>query len=122
MRISDWSSDVCSSYLFADQLCRLAGNPVERHLTAIDGLLRQLPGLEETRGPKPDVQAHGKGLRFHVLIMPPDAIARCVEREAETALAHHAVGTDARARPWVSANRLPRGRRDRKSTRLNSSH
>src|SRR3546814_18718999 len=83
MRISDWSSDVCSSYLFADQLCRLAGNPVERHLTAIDGLLRQLPGLEETRGPKPDVQAHGKGLRFHVLIMPPDAIARCVEREAD---------------------------------------
>src|SRR3546814_2517212 len=61
MRISDWSSDVCSSDLLAPGL---AANAIMAfsHLGELDAAYRVATGLFEGRGPVVQ-QARGKGIR-----------------------------------------------------------
>jgi len=42
-----------------ERLGRLAAGVVDGDLAAVDGLLGETAGLEEARGPEPDVRAHG---------------------------------------------------------------
>src|SRR3546814_5166438 len=109
MRMSDWSSDVCSSDLFyriAGASHLAGGNIIDARIhttrdgVAIDNFLVQDP----------------LGGAFH----SPDQLTR-IRKAIEDSLANrHRMITKLEARP------LPRTRaeafRDRKSTRLNSSH
>src|SRR3546814_1634985 len=57
MRISDWSSDVCSSDLFADLAQLGAGDLAGRHLARLLGARLQVGGLLDEEG-------CGRGLGF----------------------------------------------------------
>src|SRR3546814_2622700 len=102
MRISDWSSDVCSSDLYSISNCQvgLKGIPFGNHLIKrVVGLLRQeLPHL-----------------KTFATLSPVPGFAKWLTRE---------LGPDARV-PGASELRSLAARylvQDWKSTRLNSSH
>src|SRR3546814_9631781 len=116
MRISDWSSDVCSSDLFAQQRLHsgdLAAKADPREAQALEVLERDRLALHHLAGRD-----------------PRDA---SLEQDRIEARARRAV--DRTGRPGVGVNRLEdsllrtptpalqfRPAADRKSTRLNSSH
>src|SRR3546814_3384423 len=101
MRISDWSSDVCSSDLAALRILRYtsAGHQGARHQAAVaerlalDVLHRRLAGAMDRAGLQQSLEQ-----RARVLVV-----------NAEHHVRHHLV-------------ELVAGELDRKSTRLNSSH
>src|SRR3546814_9333114 len=102
MRISDWSSDVCSSDLLA----------------LVDTALGHLPGLGRAVDPLADEdmalaveQHHADTGTIGKLAHDPRPFHSC------------AAGAVGRDRPLYQGRRAPHMRsRDRKSTRLNSSH
>src|SRR3546814_4507986 len=107
MRISDWSSDVCSSDLLADLRrdgidSQLEGEPegvVRRRLQHGDNLAR----IDEREAAAEKIDAAATGPRA---------------RKLEVERLHAFLG---KARPDI-AERIIAGGLDRKSTRLNSSH
>src|SRR3546814_4131259 len=102
MRISDWSSDVCSSDLFGEQLA--AVKFVLPELEALRGaILNHAVAAGTLDGPSLTSQLHraGYGATVESILRPKIyMIAACARVGADTA----------------------RVRQDRKSTRLNSSH
>src|SRR3546814_7428287 len=113
MRISDWSSDVCSSDLFA--VAQAA--PVRRDdLTDIEQALRQI-----VEGCGRVEKAVAKQQQRLVPITPAaDVIAQSADADEFGLTDGHGqagAGEDDQYKSRAAANRL-----DRKSTRLNSSH
>src|SRR3546814_10767639 len=102
MRISDWSSDVCSSYLTA------LGDVAGRQFLAL--------AVDDGRGPREEAVRVGR----EAATDPADQTGEeCLHRQ--TAFAAHHAATD----PGLAAERdeaLDLAFGDRKSTRLNSSH
>src|SRR3546814_8016876 len=114
MRISDWSSDVCSSYLDAGDL------------------LRQLAAQYA-----PMAAARGLDLRLHLSTLPVRSDRRLLRRvlqnflanalrytrEGRIVLATRARGDRVELQVWDTGPGIPDHHLgDRKSTRLNSSH
>src|SRR3546814_3597236 len=94
MRISDWSSDVCSSDLRAVQLQGLE----QRHCARLRGQALELRGRQEVSGGIPDPRRAAGQLRQRLeLPLEPADLRRAGLRGGD--------------------DRLPRFRRDRKSTR-----
>src|SRR3546814_4498292 len=108
MRISDWSSDVCSSDLTLDR-------------SASDGMSRQ-PGGAETQGPAsivPDSNIDSKaveGIRAIIAADPSFDVSRFLEGSKS---AYRMVLEAFWAGDTATLETLAE---DRKSTRLNSSH
>src|SRR3546814_9515986 len=113
MRISDWSSDVCSSDLIFAALAdptRLRIMTLLRSMELSVGELAQVLGQSQPR-----VSRHLKIL----------ADAGLVDRRKEGAWTFVALGREQRVKPALAAIDLwgeDEPERDRKSTRLNSSH
>src|SRR3546814_7851145 len=107
MRISDWSSDVCSSDLASTQLRRLAhiGRRYDRgygHFTTRQNLQFNWIKLEQA----PDILAELAEVEMHAI----QTSGNCIRNV--TADQYAGVAADEHEDPRV----------DRKSTRLNSSH
>src|SRR3546814_6287088 len=94
MRISDWSSDVCSS----------------------DLLIAAPRRQQDESGSRVDSSARHRADQLVERVMPPNILAHQLDRARRRAEGG-GVGRAGRA-----AERLVRVQRDRKSTRLNSSH
>src|SRR3546814_2103957 len=111
MRISDWSSDVCSS----DLLARLAASlDPDRPLSR--GFARVMDG-DRLVSSAAAAQAAGQvTLKFKDGEVDAD-ISERLEKSAGTA-----TSKTSKARPSSSGEGDPPPRQDRKSTRLNSSH
>src|SRR3546814_6879876 len=103
MRISDWSSDVCSSDLLPLHLADDFGAQVLRSSEDVETLEAQPCGIEQ-----PDKLRDALGVDAELLGTTAHAHARPLE---------HEVGIDADRHAGRIAAAL-----DRKSTRLNSSH
>src|SRR3546814_7358211 len=103
MRISDWSSDVCSSDLFALGSCAIDGGPAATQTTA--GIrIDQRAARVQPNGDKHDLEiSNDLGTTFNV-------IGSFVEYDIARSFG------DA----WVEG-RIEKAGADRKSTRLNSS-
>src|SRR3546814_4390737 len=117
MRISDWSSDVCSSDLLAQ---RRILEPAKRKQGALDTadfaqcgcqrvLLTERRKLFEDQRRRDDLVVHGLDHRADVVPVRADEIFVEAVPEQRCQLSV--------SRPW-----LERIKPDRKSTRLNSSH
>src|SRR3546814_7616820 len=123
MRISDWSSDVCSSDLF-DYFLRGRRGPGTSNIAEGGAFLRSPLATDD----RADVQLHfipamiddhgrnrlpGDGYTLHACNLHPRSRGRIT-----------LTGGRATDKPRIEANYLgdPEGFEDRKSTRLNSSH
>src|SRR3546814_3449372 len=122
MRISDWSSDVCSSDLLAcDRWYRAADNMVAiaKHIEAIRGMDRWGVGsIDQAFAgyqalPAPEQWFQVLGLRASATKHEVDVAYRNKARDAHPDQAN---GDHAKMQ------RINDAREDRKSTRLNSSH
>src|SRR3546814_2320453 len=109
MRISDWSSDVCSSDLIGQAVERLTDQLAQRRRAdALDRRIHRVEAVAERAG----------------LVVADDAVARMHDLQPVLAQSRRAVAAHPRA--WRELRHL-RGAeveeaQDRKSTRLNSSH
>src|SRR3546814_3457409 len=123
MRISDWSSDVCSSDLRAERAERLRKDREGQVETQFDSLQIRTGAIE--RGPKfefaidvgavHDRVVNGRARsqeRGRQAARGKGAVARAAQREA------HDILREQRDRGERAGREIP----DRKSTRLNSSH
>src|SRR3546814_8841092 len=139
MRISDWSSDVCSSDLDQNKIATLKAGRCPFYEPGIEALLVRNAGagrLDFTTDAPAGV-AHGE-IIFIAVGTPPQedgsADLQYVLAVARTIGAHMndyrvvctkstvPVGTSAKVREALQASLTKRGAEDRKSTRLNSSH
>src|SRR3546814_2535010 len=126
MRISDWSSDVCSSDLDVKQVddTRLAlPTQLERKYLRVGNDL-----FRSGRDDKPDMSIKGQdGIRINKDYAIGDAIAIAKHNGWQSIRVHgsdefkKAVYLEA-ARSGVEVNGFKPSEQDRKSTRLNSSH
>src|SRR3546814_6316106 len=108
MRISDWSSDVCSSDLFQDLV---GGGPaVSCELRGDHAALRGAAGVERLR--------HGAEVLAQSRRLAAGDGERALQRFAIEA--HEATGGGSGSEGAAGRGRVEVG--DRKSTRLNSSH
>src|SRR3546814_5776972 len=111
MRISDWSSDVCSSVLASATLCSFSRSIVSASFFAFFESFAILSALHH-------VEAHRDGAALDDL--------RCRVQIVRVQVLHLGLGDLAERRALDGAGgnlaRLLRARLDRKSTRLNSSH
>src|SRR3546814_5308032 len=114
MRISDWSSDVCSSDLSIDQFHQVA--PGRGYIAGVIGIIATERTLQ---------------LTTDGISVCNDSAERLAQRPVQTLAEHMGIGALLFAAPFGIAG-CPRGYRgrlasiadkgDRKSTRLNSSH
>src|SRR3546814_10004597 len=107
MRISDWSSDVCSSDLFLDPLLRYGGNSVTLSLYRNDIAFADVAIGANQAGVAAAIQARGIGDSLFEAVLAQNAGG-----------AQQAFGD---LSGEILASTLS-GLTDRKSTRLNSSH
>src|SRR3546814_3798995 len=121
MRISDWSSDVCSSDLFADKgEHTLIGEIGDGEMALRLGLATLLGAL---LGVDRELRGYAAGIRTHSLV----ALSACVASMSALMLYHglHAEGSQADPlrviQGLAQAIGLLCAGLDRKSTRLNSS-
>src|SRR3546814_9130516 len=115
MRISDWSSDVCSSYLLGLSLLQLLAVVVRRGL--FDLRLDLLDAAFDATGFAGAVDDGGVFLGDLDLLGAAEVLdRRLLQRQAHFLADHGAAGEDRH----VLEHRLATV--DRKSTRLNSSH
>src|SRR3546814_1630678 len=105
MRISDWSSDVCSSDLPKLPQPVPAGHDYD--VADADVLMNRVR-IEDGEIVLPE------GIRYRILVMPED---RRITRDLLAKLAGYV-----RAGMWLVGPRVEQSHGDRKSTRLNSSH
>src|SRR3546814_5584347 len=110
MRISDWSSDVCSSDL--DLALRLALD--------IDGAVLVGEPADERGGP--DLRLRHEGRPRRAAEREDIEPAHMIGDEQHVAPKPRAGGADAQARDPAGGVEKGHDHRDRKSTRLNSSH
>src|SRR3546814_7320258 len=104
MRISDWSSDVCSSDL--------------NNLLSINGVnVARVSASERIRVEKDG--ANDNGGRMHVEVVPSPYFDVHVRNQAAGVAAPMAMASGMQARSAATADVA---QKDRKSTRLNSSH
>src|SRR3546814_9621293 len=108
MRISDWSSDVCSSDLWRMQ---------ESEMSAILALVNAFRPKNE-----PEAMLAAQMVATHLLTMKVGA--RALRYDYDTRTAASCTCTHSHSAPnWIAAVYLPAIQfGDRKSTRLNSSH
>src|SRR3546814_6811901 len=106
MRISDWSSDVCSS----DLACRLGMDERRRHFLVVGACPPATPILLASQSALP-----GRTRRH-----APET--RATEKPAPRSIDSVGAGAGLRPRLLDSADDLQPNTVDRKSTRLNSSH
>src|SRR3546814_2258045 len=132
MRISDWSSDLCSSDLVCPQLAGVA-QPIARRLIQIAhlgiGVGEDDPGLvrigEALRVPAvhqlaPRSLARLGRVDHAVRLIGMDRLASATRRQRPRGVALPVLMLPANLADLGRA--MPLGKRDRKSTRLNSSH
>src|SRR3546814_4367076 len=118
MRISDWSSDVCSSDLIQWRVAMLAELFAIRARAVVVGLLIELPCRL--------VAAQAMHEDHYTRLRGGESCSECRTRNAEP----HTVAIEAELRrdrvaatdQMISEQTAERAERDRKSTRLNSSH
>src|SRR3546814_9681125 len=113
MRISDWSSDVCSSDLYREQAPHgERAHPTEEHYLPL------LVAIGASDAHEPGQLIRG-GMTYGVLSMDSFGFGLSPDAPAEAACAP----PRARAcRPTGRSRPAPRVRRDRKSTRLHPRH
>src|SRR3546814_5347495 len=124
MRISDWSSDVCSSDLvaIADRIATIPAHRPQDHIT-----LEMAPLEIRHRSVRPISAKHAQASRFlqqsPVLHNPPGSIGG--RQPANTTMRPHmvvVVAPEPQHRAGMAERHEQRLVDDRKSTRLNSSH
>src|SRR3546814_2296506 len=127
MRISDWSSDVCSSDLFERQVIDgrtlyFNRSPSNLFRLSDEALARRDPAARPiTDGPMESLNAHQRAIRDAALAEGRSSVLPLRLRMTQTLTVDaDAVPEGETVRAWIPYPQALPG--DRKSTRLNSSH